>query len=346
MIKFLASGLSKPTEGHLLILKQLARYTIGKEVAIILYEPELPVRGIPTFFPVFVDSDWAGDQLTRKSTSGSLALWCDMQVRSWCRGQSVLAQSSGEAELYSAVTGMCEAFFLVGILDFAGFEVKPVLKSDSSAAIGFAMRPGVGKTMKHIQIKYLLIQDAIQRGLIKIEKVDTKLNPADVLTKFLGVEPFQFHVGRSRTTLVPAKTLTAALAMMVAAAEGKEVVLYSPGVLTTRLSEQVFFIFSFGVVVVILLLAGIGTMVVLYHIWTAFNFHGGIVFCRRSERRVGVGSQTDMTPFVNEWLAEHSRMTNAQLTQVLGSLGIHVSGSMTKDIMVKMIVLQKMARNS
>ena len=132
--------------------------------------------------------------------------------------------------------------------------------------------------------------------------------------------------------------------MMVAEAEGKEVVPSSPGVLTTKLSKQVFFNLSFGVVLVILLLAGIGTMVVLYHIWTAFNFLGGIVFCRRSERRVNVGSQTNMTPFVNEWLVAHSCMTNAQLTQVLGSMGIQMSGSMTN--MVTMIVLQTMAHNS
>ena len=51
-----------------------------------------------------------------------------------------------------------------------------------------------------------------------------------------------------------------------------------------------------------------------------------------------------MTPFVNGWLVAHSCITNAQLTQVLGSMGIQMSGSMTN--MVTMIVLQTMAHNS
>ena len=47
---------------------------------------------------------------------------------------------------------------------------------------------GLSRTTKHIQIKYLYVQDLSQAGLIQLLKEDTLKNVADLLTKYLSIE--------------------------------------------------------------------------------------------------------------------------------------------------------------
>ncbi len=53
---------------------------------------------------VFTDSDWAGDTVTRKSTSGGgVVCWGSHTISCWCKLQSNIALSSSEAELNAAL---------------------------------------------------------------------------------------------------------------------------------------------------------------------------------------------------------------------------------------------------
>ena len=54
--------------------------------------------------------------------------------------------------------------------------------SDSSAARGHVSRPGLGK-MRHIQTRYLWIQERVGEGHLKISSVPGTKNVADILTK-------------------------------------------------------------------------------------------------------------------------------------------------------------------
>eukprot|EP00973_Karenia_brevis_P087252 12097498-Karenia_brevis.AAC.1 len=47
------------------------------------------------------DSDWAGCPDTRKSTSGGVAQIGEHLIKAWASSQTVVALSSGEAELYA-----------------------------------------------------------------------------------------------------------------------------------------------------------------------------------------------------------------------------------------------------
>ena len=58
------------------------------------------------------------------------------------------------------------------------------LKSDSSAGRAISLRKGTGK-LRHLQVKYLWIQDALFEKRLVIEKVKGTENPADVGTKYL-----------------------------------------------------------------------------------------------------------------------------------------------------------------
>ncbi len=64
-------------------------------------------------------------------------------------------------------------------------EVKVEIKiqTDSSAGRSMATRKGLGKKAKHIQIRQLFLQDLVEQGRLKVDKVHTSENPADALTK-------------------------------------------------------------------------------------------------------------------------------------------------------------------
>ena len=64
-----SSHMSCPKEGDDLLIKRIIRYLKGKPRVAIRYKFQEESEGIT----VFTDSDWAGDQTTRKSTSG---VWC------------------------------------------------------------------------------------------------------------------------------------------------------------------------------------------------------------------------------------------------------------------------------
>ena len=67
----------------------------------------------------------------------------------WCRGQAVIAISSGEVEYYAAVGVARSLLHIRSLLSDWGIEMKLVvcLKTDSTAAKGFASRRGLSKLM-------------------------------------------------------------------------------------------------------------------------------------------------------------------------------------------------------
>ena len=68
-----------------------------------------------------------------------------------------------------------------------GVHVKTLrLYTDSSAAKSFASRRGLGK-MRHVQVKELWLQAAVKEGQVKLHKIDGKVNPADILTKYMDL---------------------------------------------------------------------------------------------------------------------------------------------------------------
>ena len=59
-----------------------------------------------------------------------------------------------------------------------------VVGSDSSAGRGMVSRLGVGRRSKHLETKSLFAQHLIKYGLVGLERVHTKVNTADIDTKY------------------------------------------------------------------------------------------------------------------------------------------------------------------
>ena len=104
--------------------------------------------------------------------------------------------SSAGAEFYSMVEGVLRGYEMTGLSGELGEEVsviKVVLGTDSSAAKGFASRRGVGK-MRHMQVRWLWLQEEVKKGNVRVFKVKGVENPADLMTKFLSGDEIRKHL--------------------------------------------------------------------------------------------------------------------------------------------------------
>ena len=65
---------------------------------------------------------------------------------------------------------------------------KGTLYSDSQSAIHLAKNSTFHSRTKHIQLKYHFIRSVLEDGELKLEKIHTSQNPADMLTKVVTRE--------------------------------------------------------------------------------------------------------------------------------------------------------------
>ena len=108
-------------------------------------------------------------------------------MKTWSSTQASIAQSSGEAEYYALVRAASEALGMQSIMRDLGWDCKIRLLVDSSAAKSIASRTGLGK-LRHLEIKFLWLQECVRRGKVVLSKVRGDINPADVLTKPKSLE--------------------------------------------------------------------------------------------------------------------------------------------------------------
>ena len=103
------------------------------------------------------------------------------------------------------VTGVAEALAVQALAEEMGWKMSVCVHTDSSAAKAVASRRGLGK-LRHIELKYLWVQELVQEQRIAIKKINGLDNPADCLTKpkdFKCFEPLLSRFGarwRSSTT--------------------------------------------------------------------------------------------------------------------------------------------------
>ena len=90
--------------------------------------------------------------------------------------------SSGEAEFYAAGKAAVEALGARSLFADLGWHARLHICMDVEAARAIASRQGIGK-VRHLEVRYLWLQDQVRSGSIRLEKVWGRENPADVLTK-------------------------------------------------------------------------------------------------------------------------------------------------------------------
>ena len=192
-LQFAAKDVSKrmavPKEVDWGKLKRIARYLVGAMRVVQRFNWQT----MPDIIHTFTDSDWAGDRESRKSTSGGAITWGSHTIKTWSTTQQVIALSSGEAELYAMVKGASQSYGVMAMLHDYGIRAECTVCTDASAAIGISHRQGLGKT-RHIEVQYLWIQKDVLEEKLRIVKVGTDANPADLMTKCLKAETVSDHL--------------------------------------------------------------------------------------------------------------------------------------------------------
>ena len=135
------------------------------------------------------DSDWAGCRETRRSTSsGTIQLGpVGHVVDHYSVHQQVIALSSAEAEYYATGKAAAHSLHVQSTLSGVGTDVQISLFTDSAAAKSICSRRGMGSKLRHVQLRYLWVQERLAERASSLLKVASCDNVAGG-TKILLVE--------------------------------------------------------------------------------------------------------------------------------------------------------------
>ncbi|KAL5729604.1 hypothetical protein ACHQM5_002532 [Ranunculus cassubicifolius] len=188
-VSLLSRFMHEPSNLHFSAAKRILRYLQGTKNLGLKYmkEDDTKLAG-------FTDSDWAGSVDDRKSTSGYV-FRLGSKVISWSsKKQQTIALSSAEAEYIAATDATCEAAWLRRILtDLQQEDEAPTtIHCDNKSAIAMTKNPVFHSRSKHIEIKHHFIRDYVSKGEIQLEYVNTNEQLADIFTKAISTEKFNY----------------------------------------------------------------------------------------------------------------------------------------------------------
>lgn len=213
---------SRPSEIHFEALQHIYRYLDQtKDEGIHFWRreprPDLPTRSItsskednnydqheiherqqPSHNVMFgaVDSDYAGDVSHRRSVTGIVLRIAGGTVLYKTKFQDTVAMSSTEAEFTAAAEAGKYILYVRSILDEIGIpqHAATVLYEDNQGALLMANAQQPTKRTRHMDIKTFVLQQWVERDLIRLKRINTSDNYSDVLTKATGRTLFHRHM--------------------------------------------------------------------------------------------------------------------------------------------------------
>ncbi|GJZ89748.1 retrovirus-related pol polyprotein from transposon TNT 1-94 [Tanacetum coccineum] len=159
---------AKPTEKHLQAVKRIFRYLNGTINMGLWYSKDTDMS-----LTAYADADHAGCQDTRRSTSGSAQFLGDKLV-SW----------SSKKQKSTAISNY-------------GFKFNKIpLYCDNKSAIALCYNNVQHSRAKHIDIRYHFIKEQVENGIVELYFVRTEYQLADIFTKPLPRERFNFLIDK------------------------------------------------------------------------------------------------------------------------------------------------------
>ncbi|GJU37073.1 putative ribonuclease H-like domain-containing protein [Tanacetum coccineum] len=179
-----------PKTSHLSVVKRIFRYLKGKP-KLGLWYPRVSSFDLEAYS----DSDYAGANLDRKSTTGGCQ-FLGRRLISWqCKKQTIMATSTTEAEYVAAANCCGQVLWIQNqMLDYGFNFMNTKIYIDNESTICIVKNLVYHSKTKHIAIRHHFIRDAYEKKLIQVLKIHTDDNVADLLTKAFDVSRFQFLV--------------------------------------------------------------------------------------------------------------------------------------------------------
>ncbi|GJT19614.1 putative ribonuclease H-like domain-containing protein [Tanacetum coccineum] len=172
-----------PKTSHLSDVKRIFRYLKGKP-KLGLWYPRVSSFDLEAYS----DSDYAGANLDRKSTTGGCQ-FLGRRLISWqCKKQTIMATSTTEAEYVAAANCCGQVLWIQNqMLDYGFNFMNTKIYIDNESTICIVKNLVYHSKTKHIAIRHHFIRDAYEKKLIQVLKIHTDDNVADLLTKAFDV---------------------------------------------------------------------------------------------------------------------------------------------------------------
>lgn len=199
-ITFAVSKLSQfmhtPFVCHLSAAKRVLRYINGSISKGLLFKQSATASCL--HLTAFSDSDWAGNTLDRRSTTG-FVIFLGSNPISWvAKKQSTVSRSSTEAEYRALATTASDLFWIRQLLkDLHIFgSSPPQLWCDNQSAIQLARNPVFHGRTKHVEVDFHFIREKVVRKDLVLQHISTHDQLADIFTKPLTCD--RFYMLRSK----------------------------------------------------------------------------------------------------------------------------------------------------
>ncbi|CAD6914528.1 unnamed protein product [Tilletia caries] len=176
----LARFMGNPSTEHVAAAMRVLRYLAGtRELGLRFRHSDLAQ------LVGYSDSDHGGDPTTRRSVTGYVFYLYGNPVTWRSKLQDTVSVSSTEAEYVALSEATREAIWAVQLLgELRLRETGAVdMYTDNTGAEALSRNPQAHQRTKHIDIHHHLVRDHNNNGTIKVKRVDTDDNPADLLTK-------------------------------------------------------------------------------------------------------------------------------------------------------------------
>ncbi|GJS23648.1 retrovirus-related pol polyprotein from transposon TNT 1-94 [Tanacetum coccineum] len=179
-VHIMSQFVSAPTMVHWAVVLHILRYLRGTQFQTLLF-PSTSALDLRAY----CDSDWAGDVVSRKSTTGFCIFLGDSLISWKSKKQDVLSNSSTEAEYHAMVVTTSEIVWLRWLLADMGVRIihSTPLYCDNRSAIQIARNSVFHERTKHIKIDCHFARHHLQAGTISLPFVPSALQIADVFTK-------------------------------------------------------------------------------------------------------------------------------------------------------------------
>ena len=205
-IRELTKDMKDPNDGSMAKLHRLARYLQGaKDYGICLERRGDITTLVSTLTPT--------GRIARRPASRVLVVMFSVGgclLYSYARSLRCRCCVCPQVRQSPMVESACaEGLFLKEIFMFAGHPIKMEVYLDSSAARGVFQRQGVGR-IRHLEVKSLWVQEALQRKLFRLHAVPSSDNTADFGTKALTIERFPQTTTRCTTRRKTVNVVSAA----------------------------------------------------------------------------------------------------------------------------------------
>jgi Reverse transcriptase (RNA-dependent DNA polymerase) len=193
-----------PKASHSLAVKKIARYLKGTPNEGIIMKPKRDLT-----IDCYVDADFAGlygsedsqDPICAKSRTGYVLFLADCPLMWVSKLQTEIASSTMEAEYIALSQSMRDLIPVRRLLQSVCDLILPEQSQnarmyssvfeDNNGALQLARAPRITPRTKHYAIKYHFFRDNVTKGDIKLFKVESSKQRADIFTKGLVQQIFE-----------------------------------------------------------------------------------------------------------------------------------------------------------